>query len=536
METLFTSFIHHLSSIGFLNNETTRDFIEISKNIKQTNSTLKFKEAATATLLYFITSLTDEKKKILTLDLINAYRFQRIEKATNILERIFKIKRIIRASSVFDSLKKRNEELKPILKKKKSSKAASQANNDYNKFHLETSWEEKERKEFEQCTFKPNTNYSISYTNPNSNRVNTSIFDKLYQDSEIYEAKRQIKAQERDHYLSKQNTFKPILYTSSYSSSSPSKNLSTSFKERQQTYFDNKQKRQEKIINSIDNDYNSKCSFSPRVNHNKIYMTKLRYQSPAHIRLYNDNKIRRNRERAKSPQQTQNSNSIRTFDSNKIAELYNSYKNKKNKIQQIRQEMEIEQGITFEPHLNRDNKYYQKINTNIIDRTNKMLEDKKRFIDRFVEERDADWKKKQYGNREYSNDEKNQITQRIIERLYGKEVEKIRSRVCEGEDEDEEGEETKERNISEYQQDEREEEGNSDTYHNEANEPKTSDEKYNDKIISIDDYTFGKKKKKNEESERNYNNYARDKENNDSLNPSNPSHGSFDEAFNKVRP
>ena len=49
-------------------------------------------------------------------------------------------------------------------------------------------------------------------------------------------------------------------------------------------------------------------------------------------------------------------------DYKKIEELYNDYKKMKNKIIKKRNELDIEQGITFHPEIYTNRKYYDKIN------------------------------------------------------------------------------------------------------------------------------------------------------------------------------
>ena len=77
------------------------------------------------------------------------------------------------------------------------------------------------------------------------------------------------------------------------------------------------------------------------------------------------------------------SNNSMNYDSKKIEELYNQYKAKSGRIEKIKKNMEKEGGITFQPYVYKDNKYYGKINTNVYERGEKLLENKAQFVNLF---------------------------------------------------------------------------------------------------------------------------------------------------------
>jgi arsenate reductase-like glutaredoxin family protein len=114
------------------------------------------------------------------------------------------------------------------------------------------------------------------------------------------------------------------------------------------------------------------------------------------------------------------SNTNNNFDSNKIEQLYQQYKKRPAKIQKIKQTADIESGITFEPYVNRNSKYYDKINTNVIERTERTIEHKKKFVNDINKAEEQLRKEQQYGYKKYTQNEKEEITQRIIHRLYGR--------------------------------------------------------------------------------------------------------------------
>lgn len=447
----------------------------------------------------------------------------------------------------------------------------------YNKLRLETSLEKKEKEDQNECTFHPDTTLSNSYHRPtiyndtntlgNSNNPNNeSVYDRLYRDSEKYETKRQIRKIESEHKLSETYNFKPDLNSTKNKFRNKSE---ITFNERQQSFLDKKMQNKEKLQHIMEEINNTKCSFSPKINSHKFknQINSDRSNSqPAHIRLYEDDKNRRIKSNQKIREinqqiteqcnsfvsrkpmlsninscyepnvNTSSSNNISFnnntgnsigFDSNKIEQLYKQYKKRPAKIQKIRQAMELESGITFEPYLNRNNKYYSRINTNVIERTEQLLENKKKFVNDVNEAQERYWQENQYGYKKYTQNEKEEITQRIIQRLYGRgylqcnyatkanhnyiptyDVDKNNDEVMNNSEKqnyemelDEEEEirsdnvgYTQENRIQSYEiQNEMERDGN----HALRKEEEEEDRKYNDKIISLYEFNFGKNKKKN---------------------------------------
>ena len=467
----------------------------------------------------------------------------------------------------------------------------------YERLRIETSVDKKEKEDLNECTFHPDTTLSNSYYRPTScvndnntlgniNSNNESVYDRLYKDGEKYESKRQIKKLELEHMLSEQYNFKPALLSTPNKFRRKSK---IKFNERQKSFIDKKTQNKQKLQYIIDEDFNSKCSFSPKINattthcnsnNNKseFIMHSKNISTPAHIRLYEDDKTRRMKTNQKIREINQqiaeqcnsfvsrrydsgntnnnniNSNGINNtsfsnslninnnnnnhngVDTHKIEELYKQYKKRPAKIQRIRQAMEMENGITFEPYLNRNNQYYSKINTNVLERSEQMLQHKKEFVRAINEAQNRYWKENQYGYRKYSPLEKEEITQRIIQRLYGRGYLQNNNNngssskgndnyqfvdddnnnnnnnnyyIRQGNGDEEECE--MEMDVEDIQRDDNaytdenrilnyEIQKGGENIHNEVIENEEEDEedgRYNDKIISIDEYNFGKNKKKN---------------------------------------
>ena len=637
MNNLLSKFSQYLIDIGLANTDSItyiqQLFNEIQSSklpssststepspINNTNNTNEetFKETMLATLMYYFSSLSEETKEKISLSLLMKFF------TTNSNPKYTKLKQCIllcdakhrkfppKPSDKFNSWKsKSSKRVKPKSSHEISSyssrrqqfrKSHNNSNNysyrqphihytssstdktcpKYERLRIETSIDKKEKEDLNECTFHPDTTLSNSYYRPTScvndnntigniNSNNESVYDRLYKDGEKYESKRQIKKLELEHMLSEQYNFKPALLSTPNKFRRKSK---VKFNERQKSFIDKKSQNKQKLQYIIDEDFNSKCSFSPKINtsthfnnnnKNECIIHNKNTSTPAHIRLYEDDKNRRIKTNQKIREINQqiaeqcnsfvsrryesgntinnvnntsfskslnNNNNHNGVDTHKIEELYKQYKKRPAKIQRIRQAMEIENGITFEPYLNRNNQYYSKINTNVLERTEQMIQHKKEFVKAINEAQNRYWKENQYGYRKYSPLEKEEITQRIIQRLYGRGYLQNNNNNCskgnenyqfvdddnnnnnnyyirQGNGDEEECEmemddEDIQRDDNVYTDENRilnyEIQKGGDNIQNEVIENEEEDEedgRYKDKIISIDEYNFGKNKKKN---------------------------------------
>ena len=116
-----------------------------------------------------------------------------------------------------------------------------------------------------------------------------------------------------------------------------------------------------------------------------------------------------------------------SVDYKKIEELYNDYKKMKNKIIKKRNELDIEQGITFHPEIYTNRKYYDKINddfnTREEDYLNKKIQNIQNYQNYINEQNNSLVNKKKYTKKE-----KEEITNNIINRLYKEGVEKYKNK------------------------------------------------------------------------------------------------------------
>lgn len=564
------------------------------------NSNSLFKETMLATLIYYLSSLNEETKEKISFALL--MKFFNNDNNNNINPQYNKLKSCILLCNAkhncllallkvnkFNSWKHKtlsHHHNKPSLTRNKTSSSfrnrhmhrrsyngGSNNNSNYSykqlqQFHnftstsqdkqcpkykglrIETSVDRKEKEDLIECTFHPDTTLSNSYhrritsnnindtnTVGNNNNNNESVYDRLYRDREKYESKRQMKKIEFEHKLSQQYVFKPALL------STPNKFRNKSefnFNERQLSFINQKTQNKQKIQHLIDEDYNTKCSFSPKINKsissyhsktnnnnnsngnnnnsftNKNLLSQRTYSSPAHIRLYEHNKHRRTKSNQINQQQqithnqytkisstehNNNSNSNCNCNSNsnainarKIEELYKQYKKRPSKIQHLRNAIDNENGITFEPYVNRNNKYYAKINSNVLERSEQLIQHKKDFVKAVNDAQDKYWKENKYGYRYYTPGEKEEITQRIIQRLYGKGYAQTNSNDNIERKEYEFGTESEDELQRHVYNEHKRNDNNNEIQNDYFNNDKDY-RNYNDKIISIDDYTYGKNRK-----------------------------------------
>ena len=303
--------------------------------------------------------------------------------------------------------------------------------------------DKRELLQLSECTFKPSINNTT-----NNSFIKIPIFDKLYKDSEKYKMKNHIKAMKYEHLMNKEITFKPNLCITPKSISSLKFDK---FDIRQQNFLNNRNFNTNKLKKSIESSVEKKCSFSPKINknidftssssknnnvattkeENKLINTSTNnnncdsYYSistiksiPAHVRLYDDSKrrnssyIQREIEYKKSIDEMANMTSKKgsKIDYDKISNLSEN-KEKKIIYEKTKKKVEEEEGITFKPEINLNNKYAERIHSNFYDRNkvdgkNKIFEN----YDKFYEENKKDKK--------YTEVEKKEIIENIVKRLY----------------------------------------------------------------------------------------------------------------------
>ena len=325
---------------------------------------------------------------------------------------------------------------------------------------LLTTQDKKELLQLSECTFKPSINNTMnnSLLITNTNSEFHSTFEKLYKDSEKYKLKKNLKAMEYEHMMNKDLTFKPNLCETPKSIS----NLKfEKFEVRQQNFLNYKNLVKNKLKKSIENSVETKCSFSPKINRifDFIYSSSTNKKNnlttnedknlnsysntntnnnncesyysistiktiPAYVRLYDDSKRRNNSfiqkeiEYKKSIDEMANRTSKKFYkvDYDKIRNLSGN-KEKKLIYEKTRKKVEEEEGITFKPILNLNNKYIERIKGNFYERNK--IGKKNTIFQNFIKlEKDRKKTKK------YTDDEKKQIVSNIVKRLYNDSLDK----------------------------------------------------------------------------------------------------------------
>ena len=322
-----------------------------------------------------------------------------------------------------------------------------------------TTEDKKELLQLSECTFKPSinntANNSLLITNANSEFHST--FEKLYKDSEKYRIKKNIKAIEYEHMLNKDLTFKPNLCETPKSIS----NMKfEKFEIRQQNFLNYKNLIKNKLKKNIENSVETRCSFSPKINsafdfiyssstnkkHNittnedknlnsnsntnnnnceSYYSISTVKTIPAYVRLYDDSKRRNNSfiqkeiEYKKSINEMANRTSKKFYkvDYEKIRSLSGN-KEKKLIYEKTRKKVEEEEGITFKPILNLNNKYIGRIKGNFYERNK--IDKKNSIFENFTKFEEKDRKK----TKKYTEEEKKQIVSNIVKRLYNESLDK----------------------------------------------------------------------------------------------------------------
>ena len=327
-----------------------------------------------------------------------------------------------------------------------------------------------------ECTFKPtiNTaNNSFRISNTNSNQKTTFI--KLYQDNEKYRIKKHLKALELEQITNRDLTFKPNIYhtpkTISHfkfdSFEERQKNFINNKKLKSIKLKTNIEKSAEQKcsftprINSI-NDFTSSSMFNynknnytysninttnsnkknqkynlakeenkqdnnnmnmiqknNNTNNNSYYSLSTTKSVPAHLRLYDDSKRRNSSNIQKDAEYQKLINDMANRSSSKnmkvnYDKLFNLYENKEGKIilEKTKLKVQKEEGVTFKPEIDINNKYLKRIYNNFYERNKNHS---KNEVFKEYEKFDENYKK---NDKKYTQEQKKKIINNIVERLY----------------------------------------------------------------------------------------------------------------------
>ena len=309
--------------------------------------------------------------------------------------------------------------------------------------------EQQELKNF--CTFKPKINKSSSFSRY-SNIPYKRSSDRLYLDSKNRLARKELESLKKSSLESKQNTFKPKFISSSV------KKVKSDFDKRLKEFEINKKNKIKKISEDLEEEQKQQYTFSPKINDpnnsgrkNNYYIDSIsnystvnknkvsknsknnRHQIPVYKRIYNENKNKllrqERREKEEMDKIRKNSSKIsegnnnNLLDRKKIEELYNDYKFKQMRLKLKKEEIEKEQGITFQPELISEKKYYDKINPDFYQREKIFLEKQQKNIEIYKE-----YLESEKMGKKYSEEEKKEIYNNIVNKLYKNGIERYKQR------------------------------------------------------------------------------------------------------------
>lgn len=295
-----------------------------------------------------------------------------------------------------------------------------------NKTTIVSARTKKEIEELKECTFQPAVNTSTStrnsrYKTNNSilidrNLNNLSVYARLYSDYMRINLKKEIKRNETEVQLGESTSFLPKM---SHTPKQYQSLSSRSFSERIVNYKENKQKRREKLENQIEDSYRMQYTFVPITNKRSAFSLVKSQHVYGHAKKKSDDDVYLNNQKDKR---------YRPLDVKRIESLYLSYKERKNKIRHIQTETDKENGYTYQPTLLsiEDDKYKQRIDKNVIERNEQFIQNKKENISKASQSHYS----YQQPKISYTFEEKKQITQNIINRLYSSGVQKTLTRNC----------------------------------------------------------------------------------------------------------
>ena len=319
--------------------------------------------------------------------------------------------------------------------------------------------EQQELKNF--CTFKPKINKSSSFSRY-WNSSNKGSIDRLYLDSKNRIARKEFESLKKNNLESKENTFQPKFVSSSV------KRVKSDFDKRLKEFEINKKNKIKKISEDLEEEQKEEFTFAPKINDFNYYnnttnnkrvfsnnftvsnisknstinnsminnRNKLSKKIPVYKRLYNDNKNKMIKKQQREKEELEkikknsskisegnNGNNTNILDKKKIEELYNDYKSKKKRLKLKQEEIEKEQGITFQPELISNKNYYNKINPDFYEREKLFLEKQQKNIETYKE-----YLEREQNPKKFSYSEKREIYDNIVNRLYKDGMEKYREK------------------------------------------------------------------------------------------------------------
>ena len=340
-----------------------------------------------------------------------------------------------------------------------------------------SSIESKELEDLKECTFKPKINIFSSKHNKNSSKVNNnnkskekgnleSIFDKLYKDEEKNKLAKELRTIDREYNLGKTFSFTPNINNKFKKIYKYQDNRN--FDERQREFKEKLDKKRLDLKYQLESKNDLICSFNPKITNEKgeYYKPKKRGKKKekksksVFKRLYSDVK---NRQDLKEQREKENNDKFdemanyltvdKKVDDSALIERLSEDK-RDDIINKTREKVEKEEGVTFQPDIG-DDEYFQNISSTFMERNELWMNKKKNFI----EEENAKQIEnlRNYGNKKYTSEEREEIINNIIERLYKNwlknKKEKNESSEDDNEEENEENEDSEDNEEEEQAED-----------------------------------------------------------------------------------
>ena len=463
---------------NYITQSSNFDNSTLAFNSEKFSDSIFFQDKISTCVVDYLNSLNNDKKKLLGISLFTKFCEEQLDKKLNFAKLLFNKYNIKKIFPYFNKWKKNSKTSDYLFKNYKSNlnnltsfqpkkyiknnknnldiKINKKIPNKQNQLFqykksfnenlnpkrenskektLINSYDLKEMEELKECTFKPKINDYNSYKN--SKKKNSEIIEKLYSDNKKRKEKSQ-ELHEKNKKYENENTFKPNLI-----SKSP-KNINNDFHERLKKFYNQKMLSIKNLREKIEDDYSKKYTFSPDISQSQNTLSKsfsleqLNCNLPIYQRLY---LMSEEQKRKKSLKEKENNLEIKNLanslynkrndnekinssvDYKKIEELYNDYKKKQNKLLKKRADLDAEQGLTFQPEIYSNRKYYNKIDNNFDKREQDYLNKKSQNLQKLINDGNDSC-----SSRRYSKKEKEEITNNIINRLYKKGVEKYRCR------------------------------------------------------------------------------------------------------------
>ena len=266
-----SKFIDYLIEIGFIDFDSSKQLNKIYQDILSKQNNIEFKTAMCASLMYYIQNMDENQQKFLSYNLIIKYfnkilkdKIKKLRSLFNILignQKLLLLKILNQWSKKNINIK--NNKLHLIeTKGKNNTLRLFKSSSNCNYFHkmkqknipLEASWIKKENEELQECTFSPiiNKNGRVNSI-PNNN---SSVFDRLYEynKKKIIKQKINILDSEETEFTFRKNQ-------------ETIKNKKNNLKVKKKKFVNHKEKK----IHNLSDDFTKEYAYDPNlINSNKI--------------------------------------------------------------------------------------------------------------------------------------------------------------------------------------------------------------------------------------------------------------------------